>query len=303
MEPEFICNTNDHDAWLQARTLGIGGSDAPSVLGLEKAWGSPFSVACQKRGLSLDEDIESELLQWGHRIEGPAIDQFSDETGHSGKLSGDMFRRADPGLEFMQASMDGIVTEKGGKTGGLEVKLSIFSASEWERDGVPESVLCQVQHQMGVMDFDFCYVIVLLDGYKLRYKRVDRDTEILGDIIEPAEKEFWMALQDGADFDAGIGRPDQSAAFLKSLHPRDDGTTNHLEGYHWIQTMNDWQIAKEDAKAATRRVEQLKNTLIQGVGPSTFARLDDGRGLSLKTSDRSGYEVKPTSFRTLRATK
>lgn len=304
MEPQLVCDSTDREAWLTQRMTGIGSSDAPAVLGLEKAWGSPFSVSCMKRGLKLDEpDEENELMEWGHYVEGPMIEKFSAETGHHGTVSGLMYRSGDPKKRFMLTTNDGDVVEKSGKVGGIECKLSIFTSEEWEREGIPEHVIAQTQHTMETMGWDFMYVLALLDGYRLRHKRVERQPELLGDIIVPAETSFWTRLQNDEEFDAGIGRPDQSASFLKALHPSDNGTTIALSGDHWIKAIDSWLVAKEQAKAAKSDAERAKLTLVQGVGDATWGRLDDGRRLSLKTTDRVGHEVKSSTFRTLRLKK
>ena len=309
-EPILVCDSANRPVWLEARKEGIGSSDSPCILGLEKAWGSAFTISCQKRGLALPdgmEDEESELMKWGHYSEGPMLQAFADETGHTAQLSGSMFRSGDPATPFAMTTLDGIVTEKGGKVGGAECKFVRYTTKEWERDGIPEHVACQDLHTMDVMGWDFMYVIALLDGYKLRWKKQDRDDEILGDIIRPAEADFWQRLQDGEQFDAGVGgRPGMSADWLKSLHPNDDGTTIHLEGSHWTGMMDRWRLAAADEKAAKLRKESAKNSIVQEVGASTFAKFDDGRRISLKTQTRTTKpttETKISTFRVLRETK
>ena len=112
--PQFICDQSNRDQWLTERMTGIGSSDAPAILGLEKAFGNPFKISCLKRGMRIDEeDSESELLKWGHYVEAPMIAAFSDETGHHGQLSGAMWRRTDKGREFMMATLDGPRMESG----------------------------------------------------------------------------------------------------------------------------------------------------------------------------------------------
>lgn len=306
-EPIYVCDQTDMEAWRLARREGIGASDAPGILALEGAFSNPFSISCSKRGLETDDgDPEPELFKWGRLIEGPALQAFEEETGHQAKISSQMFRRPETDMGFMQATLDGVVTEKGGEVGGAEVKLSIFSAKEWDKYGVPETVLCQAQHQCHVMSWPWVYVIAILDGYRLRWKKVERDDAILGDVIVPAEKDFWQRLQDGEQFDAGIGRPDQSASWLKSLHPDDDGTTIRLEGDHWIEIMDNWRVAAEEEKVEKRLKEKAKNSLVQEIGDATFARLDDGRRISLKTQPRTTKpttETKTSTFRVLRETK
>jgi len=308
--PVLVCDSSNRLVWLDARKDGIGSSDSPCILRLEKAWGSPFTVSCLKRGLALPadmEDEESELMKWGHYSEGPMLQAFADETGHTAQLSGAMFRSGDPATPFAMTTLDGIVTEKGGKVGGAECKFVRYTARDWEIDGIPEHVACQDLHTMDVMNWDFMYVIALLDGYKLRWKKQERDDEILGDIIRPAEADFWQRLMDGEQFDAGVGgRPDMAASWLKSLHPDDDGTTIRLEGDHWIEVMDNWRVAAEEEKAEKRLKEKAKNSLVQEIGDATFARLDDGRRISLKTQTRTTKpttETKTSTFRVLRETK
>ncbi len=309
-EPILICDSANRPVWLEARKKGIGSSDSPCILRLEKAWGSPFTISCVKRGLALPdgvEDEESELMKWGHYVEGPMIQLFNDETGHDGKLSGRMYRSGDPATPFAMTTSDGTVQEKGGKKGGIECKFVRYTVGDWEKYGIPEHVACQNLHTMDVRGFDFVYTLALLDGYKLRWKKQERDDEILGDIIRPAEADFWARLQDGEQFDAGVGgRPEMAASWLKSLHPNDDGTTIRLEGAHWAEMMDSWRLAADDEKAAKTRKEKAKNSLVQEVGAATFARLDDGRGISLKTQTRTTKpttETKTSTFRVLRETK
>jgi len=305
--PILVCDSANRPVWLEARKKGIGSSDSPCILRLEKAWGSPFTISCVKRGLALPDgvdDEESELMKWGHYVEGPMLQAFADETGHQAQLSGTMFRSGDPATSIAMTTLDGIVTEKGGKVGGGECKFVRYTTKDWERDGIPEHVACQNLHTMDVMDWDFIYTLALLDGYKLRWKKQERNNEILGDIIRPAEADFWARLLDGEIFDAGVGgRPEMAASWLKSLHPNDDGTTIRLEGAHWTEMMDSWRLAADEEKAAKTLKEKAKNSLVQEVGAATFARFDDGRGISLKTQTRKETLSKASTFRVLRETK
>jgi len=307
--PVLVCDSSNRPAWLESRKKGIGSSDSPCILRLEKAWGNPFVVSCIKRGLTLPDDApdqESELMKWGHYVEGPLLQAFEEETGHTAQLSGLMYRSGNPDTPYAMTTQDGVVHEKGGKVGGAECKLAIYTSKDWERYGIPEHVACQNLHTMDVMDWDFVYTLALLDGYRFRWKKQERDDEILGDIIRPAEAEFWRRLQDGEQFDAGVGgRPGMSADWLKSLHPNDNGETALLKGDHWMDVMDRWRLAADEEKAAKERKEKAKNSLVQEVGDATFGRLDDGRRVSLKTQTRTTKPTtatKTSTFRVLRET-
>lgn len=116
----------------------------------------------------------------------------------------------------------------------------------------------------------------------------------------PAQLDFWQRLQDGEVFDAGIGRPDQSQAFLKHLHPNDNGKTVRLEGPDFLKAYDTWRLAAEEKKAAKYREDQAKNTLVQGCGDATFGVVDDGRKISLKSQTRKAHTQKESTFRVLR---
>lgn len=304
-EPTLVCDSNlDRDRWLEERRKGIGASDAPAILGLSP-FASPLSIAASKQGLAPDpEDQESELQRWGRFVEAPMIAAFAEETGWEAETSGKLYRSTEPGREFMMVTLDGVCRATDGphkgKIGGIECKLKIFGADEWEREGVPEHVRCQNQHGMGVMGWDFFVTLGLLDGYRLRWKTIDRNDELIGDVIVPAERDFWRRIQTGEPIPADLGPTDASARALKRLHPRDTGQTIRLAGPEWLKRLDDWNAAKAEAKAASEAADRHKLALVQAIGAATFAVLDDGRKLSLKTTDKAGYPVKPTTFRTLR---
>lgn len=303
--PTLVVNEHaDRDAWLEARRTGIGSSDAPAILGIPGAFGSAYKISALKLGLlGPEDDDESELLKWGHYSEGPMIEAFSDETGWSAKRSGDMFRSGDPERDFQLATIDGVCQRDDGKVGGIECKLKIFGADEWERDGVPDFVVCQTQHTMGVMGWDWMVVLALLDGYRLRWKIVERQDDVIGDVIVPSERTFWQRILDGELADASIGRPDATADALKRLYPEDSGATIALEGDEYLRALAEWQQARDDEKAAKRRKDAAKNLLVAGMKDATFAQLDNGSMLTLKTTRRGEFVTKASSFRVLRQAK
>ena len=64
-----------------------------------------------------------------------------------------------------------------------------------------------------------------------------------------------------------------------------------------------WETAKAEKSDAEKREKEAKNKLEARIGASTFGELPDGRKLSYKTTERAGYVVNDTKFRTLRIEK
>lgn len=283
-------------AWLGERTNGIGGSDAPQILGISP-FGGPAKVAAVKLGYHV-EDVESELHKWGHYSEAPLISAFQDETGIESRLSGFLWRSDNPKTPWLQATIDGECVD-GGEPGGIQCKTALFSASAWD-EGVPEYIQCQVQHEMAVRDWAFVYVLVLLRGYQFRWAKVERDEDFIDGTLLPSLGEFWRKLQANEPI-SPVGAPDHEWEALKALFPTPvSGKVFDLVGIDWMTRVDEWELAKERARDADKRAKALRNEIVAAIGDAEFATLDDGRRLSLKLTERAEYVAKATSFRTLR---
>jgi putative phage-type endonuclease len=293
--PTRICPSTDRARWLAQRKLGIGASDAPAILGLSR-FSSPHSIAATKLGLEV-EDAESELMRWGRYVESPMLEAFAEETGFEVSPDGWLYRSAEPGLEWLLATPDGQV-RRDGVVGGAECKLKVFGAREWEESGVPDEVVCQAQHTMRVMGWGFVFVIALLDGYRLRHREIVRDDAMIARILEE-ERAFLECLRTGKGLPVR-GPSAANARALRALHPADSGAIMDLAGPEWLEKVDAWRDAAEQESAWKKRKEALRDELAFAMGDATFARLEGGRTLSLKTTDRDGYQVKATRFRTLR---
>lgn len=73
----------------------------------------------------------------------------------------------------------------------LECKTtSEYRRDDWTEDTVPENYVIQLQHYMAVLGFQYGYLAVLIGGNKFRYFRVERDDELIQNLIR-IEQEFW----------------------------------------------------------------------------------------------------------------
>jgi putative phage-type endonuclease len=180
----------DRDAWLRERMTGIGGSDAPAVMGLSK-WKTPLDVFLEKRG-EPGATFESEAMRWGTVLE-PAIRQeYAERTGQVVRVPEAIIRH--PSRPYMLATLDG-VTDSGRL---LEVKTA-RNAEGWGEVGtadIPEAYLIQVQHYLTVTALTVADVAVLIGGSDFRIYEVPADPE-LQDLIADVEESFWKLVQTG----------------------------------------------------------------------------------------------------------
>jgi putative phage-type endonuclease len=290
---DVVCDTRDRDAWLQERTKGIGASEAPAILGLS-TWGSPLSVYTSKILPLEPESEEVEHLRWGHLLEPVIIDELGREMGMRVEPCGMLIRSVE--RPHILATLDGVVFPDPGPPVPAEVKTTGFYAKEWLTEGVPEAVNAQLQQQLYVTGADAGFVVVLLNGNKMRWRAVDRDHEFLDHAL-PSLDEFWQRVTEGEAPDAD-GR-EATLAALKRLYPRDNGESVALDG-EIADLVADREGLKRKAKAVEDELAEIENKVRAAIGDATFGILPDDRKITYRLTARNGYEVKPAEFRVLR---
>lgn len=183
---------NDHERWLAERKKGIGGSDAASVIGLNK-WTSAYTLWTHKTGKVEPEDIsDKEVVYWGTILEDVVAKEFEKQTGKKVRRQG-MIRNLE--YPFMLADVDRVVV---GENAIVECKTaSSFKKDEWLDDNIPDSYYVQVQHYMMVGGYEKCYICCLLGGNHFIMKEVLRNEDDIAALRE-AEINFWNVnvLQD-----------------------------------------------------------------------------------------------------------
>ena len=175
----------DRKAWEKLRNIGIGGSDASIIAGLNR-WKSPFKLWQEKTGQVEPEDLsDNEYVYWGTVLEQAVADRFTELTGLKVKKCGTLQSLDYP---FMLANVDRLVV---GENAGLECKTANgFKAKEWEGDNVPDSYYLQCQHYMAVTGCEKWYIACLIGGNHFVWKEIPRNEDDITALIE-AEKAFW----------------------------------------------------------------------------------------------------------------
>lgn len=197
----------DHDAWLEARSHYIGGSDAAAVLGLNP-YKSNLELWQEKTGLVIPEDIlEKPYVKYGHAAEGYlrelfALDFPEYEVGYT--ENNIWLNDAFP---FAHASLDGWLMDQGGRRGILEIKttnvLRSMQKETWDRR-IPDNYYVQVLHYLMVTEFDFAVlkaqlkyefqggdIMLQTKHYKIERSEVEDDISYLA----RNEADFWKNVQ------------------------------------------------------------------------------------------------------------
>lgn len=84
-----VKDAEDHEKWLKTRDLGIGGSDAAVIMGMN-SYKSPYQLWMEKTGQVEPPDLsDNQYVYWGTKNEGNIADWFQEETGKKVKTPGD----------------------------------------------------------------------------------------------------------------------------------------------------------------------------------------------------------------------
>ncbi len=177
-----------YEEWKETRRKGIGGSDVAAVMGLSR-FKSPYTLYLEKTGQIINM-VDHEYVYWGKILEEIVAKEFADQTGKKvHKVHSILIHEKYP---WMIANIDRKVT---GENAILECKTtSAWNAKEWQNDEVPQEYILQVQHYLAVTNFEYAYIAVLIGGNHFVWKQINRDEELIKEIIE-AEKDFWFHVE------------------------------------------------------------------------------------------------------------
>ena len=211
------------EQWHAERRKSIGGSDAGTILGLNK-YSSPYALWAEKTGRVTPEDIsDREAVRLGHDLEDYVAKRFAEATGKRVRRENHFLVNSD--YPFAHALPDRMVI---GENAGLECKTtSSFEIPKQCAEGeFPAVWYCQIMHYMMVTGAPVWYLAVLCFGRGFYWFRVERDE---GEIsaLAAAEREFWQYVRSGTE--PPVDGTDATAEALRTLYPDSrDGETCDL---------------------------------------------------------------------------
>lgn len=291
-------SATDRERWLELRrSLGIGASEAPAVLGASR-FGSPYSVVAEKMGLGEPPDVDA--LRWGIRFEKWIVCDFADETG----------RRVDHNTSLLQsrvfpfiiATPDGFQeSEDHDGIGTVQAKLT-WASGRWA-DGVPPDVWIQMQHEFLVADVTWGSAAVLLPGGRLRWADVEQDEAFQSDVLVPAIKAVWDCLEGMYPLPRSmIDHTEATKRALERIFPEALETEVQLDGDYTALHFERVELEAQ-VKEAKERIDHIKNEFRAAIGIASLCRLPNGVVYTNKTQTRAEHLVAESTFRVLREKK
>ncbi len=280
--------TLDRQQWLSVRQGGIGSSDAAAAVGL-CPYKSQLELWMEKTGRMPAEDAPPGMEDpryWGTLLEPYVAVAYSQQTDRKVRKVNAVLQH--PSFPYMLANIDRQVV------GCPEVQiLECKTAGEWGsklwRDGVPEYIQLQVQHQLAVTNQQAADVAVLLCGQRLEIHRIERDEEVIARLMV-LQARFWQYVT--TDIEPPADGSESAGKALRQLYPGGGNTLDFCEDRGLSDTFAELVALKDELEVRGKHAEQLKQTLQQAMGDAaravfatgevSFKRAQDGTGLDTK---------------------
>ena len=303
LAPEIATATReDHatkQAWLQARTFGLGGSDAPVILG-KSPYKSPLALYAEKLGLTEPPDVRNDAADWGVMLETPVAEHYATQSGKPLYYPGPFTIYRSTRTPYLAASFDRLILDDPlvpHVVGVLQVKTTgAWHADEWLEEP-PLHVLIQVHHEMLVAGVHEAAIAVLIGGQKYLSFEVGLN-EDLAELLLQEEACFWQRL-----VNRDPPEPDGTKScreILTKLYPKHvEGKTIALpaDAIEWDRQLQEANANLEKWKAEK---ELAENKIKAALGYAERGVLAGGVAYTWKASPRKGYVVQDAIVRTLR---
>ncbi|MEL6046730.1 lambda-exonuclease family protein [Stenotrophomonas maltophilia] len=291
--------TLDRGQWLEVRKGGIGSSDAAAAVGLNP-YKSQLELWLEKTGRAAGDeggiDMDSPMY-WGTLLEPYVAQAYQQKTNRRVRKVNAVLQH--PTFPFMLANIDREIVGSP-EVQILECKTAGEFGSRLWRDGVPEYVQLQVQHQLAVTGKAAADVAVLLCGQELQVHRIERDDEVIARLIV-LEARFWEHVETDTSPPADGSTSADKA--LRQLYPGGGDTLDFSEDRRLSGAFAELVTLRRELEAKEGQAELLKQILQQAMGDAaravfasgevTYRRAKDGNRLDTQrlTADHADLIV------------
>ena len=284
-------NLISREEWLDVRKQGIGSSDAAAAVGLNP-YKSQLALWMEKTGRDADlpkpdPDDTTAPVYWGTLLEPIVATSYTKHTGHKVRKVNAVLQH--PEKPWMLANIDREVI------GASDVQIlecktaGEFGAKLW-REGVPEYVQLQVQHQLAVTGKQAADVAVLLCGQQLQIHRINRDDSLIGKLMA-LQKRFWHHVI--SDTPPPADGSDSAATALQYLYPHDTGERlDFSQDSRMSALFTDLQDARFQAEKFKKQEEELKQQIQQAMGDASHASFETGSVSWKRSKDATLLDTK-----------
>lgn len=312
----IVCPSS-REEWLTGRMATIGGSELPSLFGVNKHQ-SPYALFAEKAGLAKREFPEIEIRENSVSIpptgRGNLFEDDALECMRMLRPTWIVSPNTIPGggcvyvdqQARMSSTPDAFLYDpkRPGKKGALQIKnmAQMVFDKEWKEDGEvvpPMSAAIQAIDDATLSDCDFAYVGAFVANFNVDFYLIE--VPLHPQLMVKARglvADFWERIAESRPYEPDYGR---DGAIIAQIYSDDDGSETDLSASNRIVeivTRREELKAIESAGSVAEKERKILDVeIIATLGNAARGRLRDGRVIEAKTVKRRGYEVQPSSYR------
>ena len=239
------------EEWLDARRKGIGGSDAPAIMGASP-WATPLTVYADKMGAAPEKE-ETVAMRFGRDAEEIVARWFAQDTGKKVRRVNAILQH--PQHPWMLANIDRKIQSE---SAGLECKTtSAFNRTDFEGGHIPPYYYWQCVHYMAVTGFQRWYLAGIHGNDGFYHYEIPRN-EAHSNMLITREEDFWRnnvlaecpPMPTGSDGDERV---------FANLYDEQEDTPADLTGCENL--LDELALAKVAQKAYEKTITQIEQQL------------------------------------------
>lgn len=263
----------NRETWLSARALGIGGSDASSIIGLNK-FSTPFQVWLEKTG-QVPPIEDNVYMKAGRKLEPVVADWFFEENPESMVITTEENCLAyHPIYSYILGSPDRQFIDDQGRLQVLEIKTT---QNKIDLDFPPESWFTQAGYYAYILGYSHFTICVLERGLELKHKTYAVDVDYCEWVVQECVS-FW-----NNHVLTGIPPEPVNADDVVKRYPTDSG--EYMEADFEVVAQHS-EIIKltEQEKQISDAIDTIKTELKIRLGNSSGYVLENKALFTYKTS-------------------
>ena len=265
-----------HEHWLSLRAEDVTSTEAAALFGL-----SPYQTLMElhylKSGKSTLAFEATDRMKWGNRLEEAIARGIGEDLGLKVRKVNAYYRHDT--VPRMGSSFDYEIIDHPNGPGILEIKNvdRFMYLSGWEEDQATDQIELQVQHQMEVMNRNWCMICPLVGGNEAKPFIRERDRAVGAAIVEKINS-FWHGVDNNIDPEIDYTR---DAEFIISLHQA-SGAGMEVQMPGLEQYMAEYDHLGGQAKQIDERRAALKAEMFDAIGDDVGKVLAGSYTLSCK---------------------
>jgi len=305
-----VAKTNEltHDEWINLRRIGIGGSDAGTILGVNP-YSSPYALWADKTGLVENVFKGNAATEWGNRLERTVAEAFAEQSGcavvewpvmlrgkNRWELANVDFFIVEPSEMFYAGEVTTATEQPENITAILECKTTGIvgkgNAKAWDNNQVPASYYWQGAHYAMVTEIPQVYFACLIGGQGIVVRSRDYTAECLAGLRD-AETAFWELVEKKSPPE--FTGADAEFEVLKALYPSSTGTSVEVDEFI-VDCLSDYRMAKREADEAEEKVKAARIELEAAIADADEA-IWNGQTLYTYKSNKVGEQFDTKRFK------